>query len=211
MLAATRKNSLTLAVFACIFTGLVALTEYLTKDRIKEKETAQVISILDHIIPHNLYDNNLHQCCTLITDPALGTNRPLPSCLATLNGQPTALTIETIAPDGYNGEIKMIIGIKRDGTITGVRILSHKETPGLGNKIDFHITDWALSFTGQKITDSVLSNWKVKKDGGKFDQFTGATITPRAVVKAVKNAVLYINQNQDTLFSKSLDCRNLYE
>ncbi|MDN3614490.1 MAG: electron transport complex subunit RsxG [Vibrio gallaecicus] len=206
MLNAIRKNGLTLAIFACASTGLVAVTHYLTKDTIKQQEQAQLLSVLNQVVPHNLHDNELFSSCILLNTPELGTEQSMPAYIATLNDQPSAIAIEAIAPDGYNGEIKLIVGIEQDGTILGTRVLSHKETPGLGDKIDLRVTDWITSFKGKQVTESNVSRWAVRKDGGDFDQFTGATITPRAVVKAVKKAVVYVNTNKETLYSQPFNC-----
>ncbi|WP_394144463.1 electron transport complex subunit RsxG [Vibrio atypicus] len=206
MLNAIRKNGAVLAIFACASTGVVALTHYLTKDQIQQQEQAQLLSVLNQVIPHDLHDNDLYQACTLITDPSLGTDKSMPVYMATLNGQPSALAIEAIAPDGYNGAIKLIVGIKQDGTVLGSRILSHQETPGLGDKIDLRVTDWILGFNGKTLTEENQSTWKVRKDGGQFDQFTGATITPRAVVKAVRNTVQYVNDHRTDILSQPLNC-----
>ncbi|ERM60326.1 electron transport complex subunit RsxG [Vibrio cyclitrophicus] len=206
MLNAIKKNGLVLAVFACASTGLVAVTHYLTKDQIKQQEQAQLLSVLNQVIPHDLHDNELFSACTLVQAEELGTQQAMPAYIAKLNGEPSAIAIEAIAPDGYNGAIKVIVGMKIDGTILGTRVLSHQETPGLGDKIDLRVTDWILSFSGKQVTDSNLERWKVRKDGGDFDQFTGATITPRAVVKSVKQAVQYVNQNNQALLAQPLNC-----
>ena len=202
MLNAIKKNGLVLAIFACASTGLVAVTHYLTKDQIKQQEQAQLLSVLNQVIPHDLHDNELFSSCTLVQAEELGTEQAMPAYIAKLNGEPSAIAIEAIAPDGYNGAIKVIVGMKVDGTILGTRVLSHQETPGLGDKIDLRVSDWILSFTGKQVTDSNLDRWKVRKDGGDFDQFTGATITPRAVVKSVKQAVQYVNQNNQALLAQ---------
>ncbi|ELB2802114.1 electron transport complex subunit RsxG [Vibrio alginolyticus] len=206
MLTAIRKNGLTLAIFACATTGLVALTQYLTKDQIKVQEQKQLLSVLNQVIPENMHDNALTQACTMVTSPDLGTLRAMPAYLATKNGEPTAIAIESIAPDGYNGEIKVITGIDNQGNILGTRVLNHQETPGLGDKIDLRVTDWILSFTGKQVTESNWNSWKVRKDGGDFDQFTGATITPRAVVKVVRNTVNYVNQSREDILNQPLGC-----
>ncbi|MEZ8573724.1 electron transport complex subunit RsxG [Vibrio splendidus] len=206
MLNAIKKNGLVLAIFACASTGLVAVTHYLTKDQIKQQEQAQLLSVLNQVIPHDLHDNELFSACTLVQAEELGTEQAMPAYIATLNGEPSAIAIEAIAPDGYNGAIKVIVGMKIDGTILGTRVLSHRETPGLGDKIDLRVSDWILSFAGKQLTESNLDRWKVRKDGGDFDQFTGATITPRAVVKSVKQAVQYVNQNNQALLAQPLNC-----
>ncbi|EED24712.1 electron transport complex protein RnfG [Vibrio sp. 16] len=108
--------------------------------------------------------------------------------------------------DGYNGAIKLIVGIAQNGKVLGSRILSHQETPGLGDKIDLRVSDWMLSFSGKTVTEENQSTWKVRKDGGQFDQFTGATITPRAVVKAVKNTVSYVNTHREQILNQPLNC-----
>ncbi|EEX42271.1 electron transport complex subunit RsxG [Vibrio sp. Vb2880] len=206
MLAAIRKNGLVLAVFACASTGVVALTHYLTESQIKVQENKQLLSVLNQVVPPKLHDNALSQTCTLVSDPLLGSNKPMPVYLGTLGGEPNVLAIESIAPDGYNGAIKIIVGIRNDGTITGTRVLAHQETPGLGDKIDLRITNWILGFTGKQVTEDNEGQWRVRKDGGQFDQFTGATITPRAVVKAVKQTTQYVNQHRDDIFKQPLNC-----
>ncbi len=205
MLTAIRKNGLTLAIFACATTGLVALTQYLTEDQIKQQERKQLLSVLNQVIPETMHDNALTQACTMVRSPELGAYA-MPAYIATKNGEPTAIAIESIAPDGYNGEIKVITGIDSEGKILGTRVLSQKETPGLGDKIDLRVSDWILSFTGKEVTEANWNSWRVRKDGGDFDQFTGATITPRAVVKVVRNTVNYVNNTRDEILSQPLDC-----
>ncbi|MCL9782604.1 electron transport complex subunit RsxG [Vibrio sp. S4M6] len=206
MLDAIRKNGLVLAIFAIISTGVVALTHYLTQSQIEHQEQAQLMSILNQVLPQDLHDNLLYKSCTLVTNPALGTKSAMPAYVGTLKGKPSAIAIESIAPDGYNGAIKIIVGVKQDGTVLGVRVLSQHETPGLGDKIELRISNWILEFTGKKITPQNLSTWKVKKDGGQFDQFTGATITPRAVVKAIRKTVLFIDQHRQDILSQPYNC-----
>ncbi|PMH39392.1 electron transport complex subunit RsxG [Vibrio sp. 10N.286.49.B3] len=206
MFTAIRKNGLILAIFACASTGVVAITQYLTADQIHRQEQAQLQRILNQVVPENLHDNELFAACTLVSDPALGTESAMPAYIGTMDGKPSAIAIEAIAPGGYNGAIKIIVGLTIDGVITGTRVLTHQETPGLGDKIDIRVTDWIDGFIGKRVNETNLSQWNVRKDGGEFDQFTGATITPRAVVKAVKQTVNYVNQNQATLLTQALNC-----
>ncbi|WP_394240007.1 electron transport complex subunit RsxG [Vibrio astriarenae] len=206
MLNAIKNNALILVIFACASTGLVAVTNLATKNTIAEQQQKQLLRVLNQVIPTRMHDNNLYEACTLVSDPLLGNTEPQPAYLASLNGSPTAIAVEAIAPDGYNGTIRVLVASDMNGNILGTRVLSHQETPGLGDKIDLRISDWILGFAGQTVTDSNLEDWKVRKDGGKFDQFTGATITPRAVVSAVKNATLYLNQNRDKLFAQPANC-----
>ncbi|MCA3894065.1 electron transport complex subunit RsxG [Vibrio vulnificus] len=211
MLNAIRKNGLTLAIFACATTGLVAMTQYLTKDQITLQEQKQLSSVLNQVIPQSAHDNLLFESCTLVSDSALGSDKAMPAYIATRNGQATAIAIESVAPDGYNGAIKIITGIDASGTVLGTRVLSHQETPGLGDKIDLRVTDWITSFTGKQLSDDNYNSWKVRKDGGEFDQFTGATITPRAVVKAVRNTVEFVNTHREQILNQPLNCGGRYE
>ncbi|WP_456296017.1 electron transport complex subunit RsxG [Vibrio sp. AK197] len=206
MLKAIQKNGLTLALFACASTGLVAITNALTEDQIDQQQKAQLKSVLNQVISPRMHDNDLANACTLVTHPSLGSDKPMPVYIATLDGQPSAVAIESVAPDGYNGAIQLITGITADGTVSGTRVLAHAETPGLGDKIDLRVSDWILSFTGKTVTPENESSWKVRKDGGQFDQFTGATITPRAVVKAVKHTVEYVNSHWQTIVNQPQTC-----
>jgi electron transport complex protein RnfG len=108
--------------------------------------------------------------------------------------------IETIAPNGYSGNIYILVGVLPNGHISGVRVLKHRETPGLGDKIELRKADWILSFNGKNLTEDNAERWAVKRDRGEFDQFTGATITPRAVVGAVRNTLHFVNQQGAALY-----------
>lgn len=206
MLRTIRKNGLVLALFAVVSTGVVAVTNLLTEDTIREQQTAQLQGLLNQVIPNQLHDNELYANCVALSAEEIGSNEPMPLYIATQNGETTAVALEAIAPDGYNGSIKLLIGVDLDGNVLGVRVLSHQETPGLGDKIDLRVSDWILSFADKLISEDNGDLWHVRKDGGQFDQFTGATITPRAVVKAVYNAGLYFKQNQDAILANSPKC-----
>ena len=117
-----------------------------------------------------------------------------------------AIRGQPLAPDGYNGKIQLVVGLAGEGTVSGVRVLEHKETPGLGDKIELRISDWILGFNSLTLNSENITNWAVKKDGGQFDQFTGATITPRAVVKAVKRSVEYYQANKAAIFAAPNEC-----
>ncbi|MDT3296055.1 electron transport complex subunit RsxG [Shewanella sp. SP2S2-6] len=201
------KNGFLLALFALICTGLVAAVNQQTVDKIKQQEQQELMRVLHQLIPDEMHDNELTAQCTLLRDKdALGTDSPMPAYIATSAGKPVAIAIEAIAPDGYNGNIKLIVGISTKGEVLGVRTLAHQETPGLGDKIDLRKSNWVSQFVGKVLGSADDKQWLVKKDGGDFDQFTGATITPRAYVKAVKNAVWYFNNNQAQIFSLPLNC-----
>ena len=112
----------------------------------------------------------------------------------------TGIILPATARDGYSGDIRLLVGIGRDGAVAGVRVLSHRETPGLGDKIELKKSDWVLSFDDKTLGDPAAEKWAVIKDGGEFDAFTGATVTPRAVVAAVKSAMEYSQNNRSALF-----------
>jgi len=119
-----------------------------------------------------------------------------------MGGWPVAAVFAPVAPDGYNGNIRLLVAVRLDGTLAGVRVLAHRETPGLGDNIEAERSDWILGFSGKSLQDPKADSWKVQRDGGVFDQFTGATITPRAVVKAVKNTLLYYQEHGQKLFEQ---------
>lgn len=205
------KNGLILAIFAIITTGLIAITYFGTKDQIAMQQQQKLLAILNAVTDESSYDNAIQLDCALVTSSKLlGSNEQQHIYRATKQGQAVAVAIETTAPDGYSGKIQLVVGVTRSqeglAKVTGVRVLEHKETPGLGDKIDLRISDWVLSFDNQIFTPDIASNWAVKKDGGRFDQFTGATITPRAIVSAVKLSIEYYLANEATIFNAVNQC-----
>lgn len=192
MLNTIRRHSLTLAIFAALTTGVTAVVYQLTAPTISQQAMLQKRMLLDQVVSPELYDNDLLGECYIVSDIALGNNAQHRLYLARKNGQPVAVAIESTAPDGYSGAIQMLIGADFDGQVLGVRITEHHETPGLGDKIETRISGWINAFTGQRVENENDTRWAVRKEGGVFDQFTGATITPRAVVNAVKQTVLYV-------------------
>jgi electron transport complex protein RnfG len=205
------KNGLILAVFAIVATGLIALTYFGTKDQIALQQQQKLLSILNAVIDESSYDNAIQLDCTLVTSSELlGSDEPQHIYRATKQGQAVAAAIETTAPDGYSGKIQLVVGITSSqagsAKVAGVRVLEHKETPGLGDKIDLRISNWVLDFNNQIYNADIATNWAVKKDGGQFDQFTGATITPRAVVNAVKLSAEYYIANQAAIFKAPNAC-----
>lgn len=200
MLEMMRKNALTLAIFALVCTAVVALTHRLTQSTIIEQEQAQLLRVLDELLPESNHDEPLFDHCVMLTSPQfLGSKDALPVFTAVKNGKPQGYAIEAIAPDGYSGDIKLVVGVEIDGTLSGVRVLKHNETPGLGDKIELKRSPWILSFNGKSMTDENDLRWAVRNDGGQFDAFTGATITPRAVVKAVRKVLLLVQQQPQLL------------
>ncbi|WP_285162678.1 electron transport complex subunit RsxG [Shewanella goraebulensis] len=200
------RNGLILALFALCCTGLVASVNFFTQERIIEQQRKQLAGVLEQIIPTDLHDNELTEDCILVTNKEfLGTDEALPVYIAKMQQQPVAIAIEAIAPDGYNGDIKIILGVNNDNELLGVRTLTHQETPGLGDKIELRKSDWVLGFSGLLI-DVDAKPFAVKKDGGDIDQFTGATITPRAYVKAINKALTFVSQNRETLYNTVNHC-----
>ncbi|MCG7366564.1 electron transport complex subunit RsxG [Pantoea sp. ACRSH] len=192
MLETIRKNAVTLALFAVFTTGLTAVVNYVTKPTISHQTALNQKNLLDQVVPVDLYDNQIQRECYLVTDPALGSTAPHHLYLARKGDTPVAAALETTAPDGYSGAIQMLVGADFHGKVLGVRVIEHHETPGLGDKIELRISDWINSFNGKVVHGADDKAFAVKKDGGEFDQFTGATITPRAVVNATKRTALLI-------------------
>ncbi|HGJ5898487.1 electron transport complex subunit RsxG [Arsenophonus apicola] len=193
MLKSIRHHGLILAVFAAATTGLVATVYTLTKSTINSQILIQQQKLFDQIISPNLYDNDLTKECYLVSkNEALGSSLPHHLYIARKAGKPIAAIIESTAPDGYSGAIKLLVAADFHGKVLGVRVTEHHETPGLGDKIDIRISNWINHFSGKKIDSEHSSHWAVKKDGGDFDQFTGATITPRAVINATKRTAMFI-------------------
>ena len=258
------KNGLMLGAFAVVTTALIALTFFGTQDKIEQQKQQKLLSVLNEVVPSEFHDNALYANCTEVNAPELGNK----IYRATLNGQPSALVLEATAPDGYSGDIDIVVGVKVDAEVggntsgssstdsldgesenlnitalalselaeldstpqssseqdenasdnsasntnrismrvLGVRVIEHKETPGLGDKIELAVSNWITTFSNKSFSPDNLAPWQVKKDGGEFDQFTGATITPRAVVRAVREALLYAQANQSALFNAPNTC-----
>ncbi|SFK55509.1 electron transport complex subunit RsxG [Methylophaga sulfidovorans] len=193
-----------LGLFAIVATTLVAYTEQNTRQQIKENERQALLDAINTLIPHEQYDNAILQdTIALPKTEELGTEETTQVYRARKQNQPVAVVLTVVAPNGYSGRIKMLVGIYYNGTLAGVRVINHKETPGLGDKIDASRSNWIKQFEGLSLENPTSAKWKVKKDGGAFDQFTGATITPRAVVKAVKASLEYFKNHREALFAKN--------
>jgi electron transport complex protein RnfG len=188
-------------VFAAVGTTLVALTELSTRQSIVENERKVLLRNLHALLPPDRLDNDI-AADTLELPPStlLGTDSTSLVYRARLGGEPVAAIFNSIAPNGYSGKIHLLVGIYSNGTLAGVRVVKHAETPGLGDAVEIRKSPWIMSFDGKSLDDPGPTGWRVKRDGGEFDQFTGATITPRAVVAAVRNTLLYYRQNADMIF-----------
>ena len=195
-------SALLLWLFAVAGTALVAFTYEGTKERIAENERQALLRSLNALIPAADYDNDVYKDTTTAFDPArLGANEAVTVYRARKAGEPVAAAILSQAPDGYSGTIRLLVAIRMDGTLGGVRVLAHRETPGLGDGIEVERSKWIHTFVGRSLGKPREGMWKVRKDGGVFDQFTGATITPRAVVRAVYNTLVYFRDHRDELFA----------
>ena len=199
------RGSLVLGLFALLTVGLVASTWLITKERIAEQIRLSEQNALFEVLPAHHFDNNLLDTPVILPEPTLLGALPegTQGWVAFKNEAPSAVILPTGAPDGYNGRIQLLVGITGEGVLTGVRVITHKETPGLGDKIETRVSDWINSFNDQSLQNTPESAWTVKKDGGSFDQFTGATITPRAIVSAVYRTLLYFSEYQQQIFASA--------
>lgn len=191
-----------LAGFALLGTVALASIYDLTLPRVKENERLSTLEKLNELVDKQRYDNDLLGSKLELPADAFGSSEQVTVYRATKQGAPVAALFTVAAPDGYSGSIRMVVGVNADQTLAGVRVLAHKETPGLGDRIETSKSDWITHFSGKSLQNPALTAWAVKKDGGAFDQFTGATITPRAVVGEVKRTLLWSQQNFATLFTQ---------
>ena len=206
MIAISRRQILISGIFLWLFavagTTLVALTEYSSREAIIENERQVLLRNLYALLPRDKLDNDIaDDILELPASPLLGTDAVSIVYRARLAGEPAAAIFNSIAPNGYNGKIHLLVGIYSNGKLAGVRVVKHAETPGLGDAVEVRKSPWIKSFEGKSLTNPGPSGWRVKRDGGEFDQFTGATITPRAVVAAVRNTLLYYQQNVNIIFN----------
>ena len=193
----TSRYGILLGFVALLCTAISAGIFFLTKDKIDAVMAAQQRELLLQVIPQDYFNNNLLESAVIPQDKNLVGIQKI--YFAKKDGNVSAYAYETTAPDGYSGDIRLLVGLDPKGEILGVRVIEHHETPGLGDKIELRISNWILNFNHQSIKEHNLSEWAVKKDGGKFDQFSGATITPRAVVNQTKRSALIMLNNQALL------------
>ncbi len=199
------KTAITMICFALIGTAALATIFQLTRAPIAASEAEARLALFKQVLPENTYDNDILKTTLQIApDPLLGNTQQSIANIATLNGLPIGVILEAIAHDGYSGDIKLLIAVRADGSLSGVRVLAHKETPGLGDYIDILKDEWITQFDDESLEKTTENFWKVKKDGGKFEYMAGATITPRAVIKAVHKALQYFSQHKRELFTSQL-------
>jgi electron transport complex protein RnfG len=207
LLLSIRRNAVGLALFALVTAGAIAVAQVTTAERIEHNIRMAQARALNELVPAGTYDNDILEDTLGVVGSTFNQQLLGPLAekdkiyLARSEGKVNTVILPVVAPDGYTTVIKLLVGIHADGTLAGVRVTEHRETPGLGDKIDLKKSDWVLSFAGKSLTNPGEDGWAVKKDGGQFDQFTGATITPRAVVKAVKLAQKFFAQHKDQLLN----------
>lgn len=195
------KASLSLAVVALIGVALLAGTWELTEDQIAEQRRKAVLASLNQVLPAERYDNDLQDDSLILhAQGFFHHSKPITVFRARKQGQAVAVIMQMTSGDGYNGDIGLLVGIDTAGKIVGVRVTQHRETPGLGDSIDTRHSDWVLGFNQRSLGDPEAQKWTVKRNGGYFDQFTGATISPRAVVKAVRRALEYERDHRAELY-----------
>ena len=195
------RNGLTLAAIAAICTALVAFTHRVTDERIAGNEQAWLEQSLLPAIQGVEFDGNVGDAKLVIPAPhgLPGTGDAIVYRVYR-NGAPAAALFVVTARDGYSGPIRLLVGVGADGNVTGVRILAHRETPGLGDGIEASKSRWAEQFNGRSLGDPSLERWQIRRDGGDFDQLTGASVTPRAVTGAVRETLLFFDANRETVF-----------
>ncbi len=194
--------ALVLVAFGIAGTSLVAFTHDQTRDIIAENKRQELLRQLGALVPVESIDNNIIVDRVTVSDPGLLGAPQTTVYLGRRGKEPVAAVFTTVAPNGYSGPVQLLVAVLSDGTLGGVRVVSHRETPGLGDKIELEKSDWVLSFSGKSLGNPPESRWTVRKDGGDFDQFTGATITPRIIVTAVKKTLLYYRKAGMDLFAK---------
>lgn len=205
--AMAARTAVILFVFVIVFTGLLAGAYLWTKPALEASAAEEKMKLIDEVLPRSTYDNELlKDTVSLAANPLLGTDEETVAYRARKGSQPVALVLEAVAPDGYSGKIRLLLAINFDGSIAGVRVTQHKETPGLGDYIEpkkdkNKERPWITQFNGHSYASGTNREWKVRKDGGRFDSIAGATVTPRAVVKAVRKATKFVAENQTQLYA----------
>jgi electron transport complex protein RnfG len=201
------RTAIILFLFVVIFTGLLSGAYLWTLPTLEAAAAEEKMKLIDEVLPRSSYDNVLlKDSVQLAPTAALGLDEPSTAYRARRNGQASAVVLEAVAPDGYAGKIRLLIALGADGALLGVRVMQHKETPGLGDYIEpkkdkNKLHPWIRQLDGLIPAALDAREWKVKKDGGRFDSVAGATVTPRAVLKAVRKAALYVAENRETLFA----------
>lgn len=200
------RTGITLVLFTVAFTVLMAVTYRATKPILDANAQAEKLKLIGEVLPPAEYDNDLlADAVTLPPEPALGTDDATKVYRARKDGKPVALVLEAVAPDGYSGRIGLVLAVRADGRLAALRVTAHRETPGLGDYIDpkkdkHKDHPWVKQFDELPAELVAAGQWKVKKDGGRFDYMAGATISPRAVVNASGRALAWAVHHSEDLF-----------
>jgi len=196
------RSGVTLAVIGAICTALVAITFQSTKQRIEDNEKAWLERSLQPALSGLFFDSGVTESKIAMPPP-----HDLPGSEAAIvyrvyaESEPVAALFVVSARDGYAGPIRLLVGVETTGTVTGVHVLEHRETPGLGDRVESGKSDWVKQFKGRSLLDPAPAGWRIKSDGGQFDQLTGASVTPRAIIKAIKETLLYFDLHTDEVFA----------
>ena len=196
------KSGATLAFIAAVCTALVAATYQVTADRIAANEKALLEQSLQPAIAGLFFEGGVSESRLDLEPPHDLPGSDVAIIYRLYSGdEPVAALFAVTAPDGFSGPIRVLVGVAADGEVTGVRILQHRETPGYGDSIESTRSDWVYQFEGRALGDPVIGQWHLRVDGGDFDQLTGASITPRAVLKAIREVLVYFDSNRDAIFT----------
>jgi electron transport complex protein RnfG len=203
------KSGVNLAVIAAFCTSLVALTWAFTAERIETNQQEWLERSLKPALAGLFFDSPVTESMITLQPPhELPGNETAVVYRVYAGVEPVAALFVISARDGYTGPIRILVGVAMDGTVTGVRVLEHRETPGLGDRIELTKSNWVLQFDGQSLKNPEASRWSIKSDGGDFDQLTGASITPRAIIKAIKKTLTYFEANRVSVFTASVNDEN---
>lgn len=190
-----------LGLFSVFCLGLVTCVHGLTQERIASNQRLRLLQSMEALAPKADHDNDLLNDFIDLPGASIGSAKQMRIYRARRASKPVAAVFSVSTQEAYSGEISLLVGLKPDGTLAGVRVIEHKETPGLGDLIEEDKSDWILKFAGLSLAKPDGASWKVKRDGGAFDQFTGATVTPRAIVKCVRDVLVYFTANKEAVFA----------
>lgn len=196
------KGSVVLATAVLIALLVLMLVNRATSNRIEEAREQMLLDNLSAVLPEGPFDQSPVESMTEHQVSQLGGDQPVQLYTAYRDKQPVAAVLELIAPDGYSGNINMLLGLHPDGDIIALRVTGHKETPGLGDRIEYRKSDWITQFDGQSITSTESVDWQMRQAGGQYDALTGATITSRAIVQSVHRALQWFDDHRDEVFSQ---------
>lgn len=195
------RNAIALVALAVAIAIVLGAIHKLTRDRVHRNEQSWIQQRLDALVPPAAHDNDMLTDSIIVTSAdLLGTDEPATVYRARNHGEPVAAIVHTVAPNGYRGPIDLLIAIAVDGSLLGVQVIRHNETPGLGDAFEHDDGKWLGNFRGKSLDHPAQQRWTIRKDGGDFDAFTGATITPRAIVKSTRQTLEYFRANRSEIF-----------